>query len=83
MAESRRSEAHQLLVAAIGSSYREARLRKGWSQETVATRAGVSTPTYACLERGIALTGGTPNPTIGTLAKLNEVLGVEMRDLLD
>lgn len=52
----------------IGKEIREARERIGWSQEHLASKAGVSRPTVARAETG-------SNISTGTLEKIAEALG--------
>jgi transcriptional regulator with XRE-family HTH domain len=61
-------------LAALGERLRLARLRRDYSAETVATRAGISRVTLYRAERGL------PSIAIGTLLGILQVLGLD-RDL--
>lgn len=54
----------------FGKIIREARIVKGWSQDELAERAGVSRPTIARAERGDDI-------STATLAKIAPVLGLK------
>ncbi len=61
----------------IGSRIKELRKARGLSQEKLSERAEI-TPNYLSrLERG------TENPTLDTLIKLGDALGVEMWEIFD
>ena len=53
------------------------RKEKGWSQEKLAQKAGISYNTLIKIERG-----GIKNPKIETVLKLEEALGVTTDELL-
>ena len=57
--------------AAFGTLLRRSRLRAGWTQETLAERAGISTRAVSDLERGLNRT-----PHRDTLARLADALGL-------
>ncbi|MDZ8202728.1 helix-turn-helix transcriptional regulator [Microbacterium sp. SSW1-59] len=61
----------------LGVALRRVRRRRGQSQEQVALNAGISTHTYGCLERGKSPSGGSANPTFGTLIRVFEALGID------
>jgi transcriptional regulator with XRE-family HTH domain len=50
---------------------------KGWSQETLAKKAGIHRVTVAVVETGVK------EPTLGTRRKLAKALGVPLTELLD
>lgn len=55
---------------------REARLSLGLSQKEVAARMGISQTAFSRMERN-------PNPTLRTLKKIQEALGLEsIKDLI-
>jgi transcriptional regulator with XRE-family HTH domain len=60
----------------VGSRVREARERKGWSQEHLADEAGVDRSYMSGIERG------TRNPSVVKLAQIARALGTPLRDLV-
>jgi transcriptional regulator with XRE-family HTH domain len=60
----------------IGTRIREARRTAGLSQEEAASRAGVGYKRWQEIERGAA------NPTVRTLDRIAETLGVELWDIV-
>ncbi|SJN22976.1 hypothetical protein FM104_03820 [Microbacterium esteraromaticum] len=56
----------------FGDDIREARNQRGWTQEELAERAGVSRPTIARVERG-------DDVSTANLAKVAAALGLEIR----
>lgn len=60
----------------FGAAIRDARAELGMSQEEVAYAAGVAVSTYARLERPSS--AATANPTVGTLARISHVLGMDL-----
>jgi transcriptional regulator with XRE-family HTH domain len=60
---------------ALGVAVRALREERGLSQEDVAHAAGVTTGTYASVERGQA------NPTWATLRKISAALDVRLSEL--
>jgi len=63
--------------ANIGASVRKYRLEKKLSQEKLARHADLAFPTIAKIE-----SGETSNPTIDTVRKIAEALGVSVDELL-
>lgn len=59
------------LLMALGQRLREARLRRGFSAQTVSARATISRPTLTKVERGDACV------TMGTYLQVLRVLGLE------
>lgn len=59
------------LLAELGTQLRLARLRRRLSQQQVCDRAGISRPTLREIERG------APGVSLGTLAAVLQVLGLE------
>lgn len=59
----------------IGSRIQELRRAAGETQETVAERVNMLTPNYARLEQGRV------NPTVETLLRVADALGVELAEL--
>ena len=55
---------------AFGQVVRNARLRKGLSQERVAHDAGITVYTYGGIERGRSPRGGDVNPTFDTMLRI-------------
>ena len=58
-----------------GEKLRQLRRERGFTQEEMALRAEITTSYYGQLERG------TANPTIGTLNKICEVMGIALIDI--
>jgi transcriptional regulator with XRE-family HTH domain len=70
-------EAHaDPIRAAVGVSIRSARLASGMSMRDFATRSGLSQPFVSAVERGLS------TPSIATLYRMAEVLGMEPSNLL-
>ena len=64
--------AHQArLLSELGERVRQARLRRGLSQVSVAAGAGITRPTLSRFE------AGAPSATLGTLIRVLSVLGLE------
>jgi transcriptional regulator with XRE-family HTH domain len=61
----------------VGSNVRRFRLKKGWTQEQLADRCGISQQYISGLE------SGRRNPTVVTLFELAQALGVRPVDLLN
>lgn len=64
---------HRAFFTALGelaSGVRDAREKRGWSQEHVAHHAGVSVTTYASLERLENPRGELPNPSLETIVRI-------------
>jgi transcriptional regulator with XRE-family HTH domain len=66
------SDRHTTLVAEVVSLLVEARKKSGLSQQTVASRAGLSRAGIGHMEKG------RTNPTLLSLLKISEVLGVDL-----
>ena len=66
-----------LLAAAIGVRVRQERQVKGWTLDQLAATAGVSRRTLVHVEQGAA------NPSIGTLLRLSDALGVGLSALVE
>lgn len=64
------------LAITIGKALRKARESSGLTQEDAADRAGISAEFYARMERGRTL------PSVPTLVRLAEALGVSADELL-
>ena len=62
---------------AVARNVREARTERGWTLDQLATRSGVSKGMVVQIEQG------RTNPSIGTLSKVSEALGVSLPDLVD
>jgi transcriptional regulator with XRE-family HTH domain len=67
------SDAHKL----FGGKVREHRLRQGLTQEALAEKCGLHWTYIGGLERG------EKNPTLGTISRLADGLGVGVRDFFD
>ncbi len=61
----------------IGESIRKYRKKLEISQDTLSKRANLAFHTIAKIE-----VGATPNPTIGTVKRIAEALGVSLDDLM-
>lgn len=62
---------------AVARNVREARAERGWTLDKLATRSGVSKGMVVQIEQG------RTNPSIGTLSKISDALGVSLPDLVD
>jgi transcriptional regulator with XRE-family HTH domain len=65
-------------VNGIGQRIREARSRRGWSQNELASRASVKQPTLQRIEAGLR-----QDPSIRTIAALAAALGMTIDSLVD
>lgn len=63
-------------IESIGENIRILRLKNGFSQEHLALNAGINTSYIGQIERG------EKNPTIKTLDKVSNALGIALIDLL-
>jgi transcriptional regulator with XRE-family HTH domain len=61
----------------IGATIRKIRNKHGLSQDTLSKRANLAFHTIAKIE-----SGATPNPTIDTVKKIADALGVTLNDLM-
>ena len=61
----------------LADNIRRYRIEKGFSQEQLAQKAGVTYSTLTKLEMGV-----NKNPTVGTLQKVATALGVTLDDLM-
>ena len=66
----------------LGVRLHQERIRKGLSQERLATAAGITTFTYRKLEKGASNPGTPANPRLHTLVALAEVMDVPVAALL-
>ena len=55
---------------------RQARARRGWTQEQLEAKSGVSQAAISAIERGVR-----SDPAFSTVTKLAEALGVDPREL--
>lgn len=62
---------------AVARNVREARAERGWTLDKLAARSGVSKGMVVQIEQG------RTNPSIGTLSKISDALGVSLPDLVD
>ena len=65
------------LAIAIGARVKERRRARGWTLDKLADNAGVSRRMVVSVERGEV------NPSVGTLLRLSEALGVGLPDLVE
>ncbi len=61
----------------IGERIRKLRQSKGMSQQTLADECGIESPNLSRIENG------NTNPTIKSLWKISNALGVKLKDLVD
>ncbi len=66
----------QNLAAAIGSRVRDERLSRGWTLDDLAATSSVSRRMIVSIEQGAA------NPSVGTLLRLSDALGVGLPALV-
>lgn len=72
-----RVPAPELVAAAVARNTRRLRTARGWSLDQLATRSGVSKGMLVHLEQA------RTNPSLGTLCKLAETLGVSLAGLVE
>jgi quercetin dioxygenase-like cupin family protein/DNA-binding XRE family transcriptional regulator len=70
-------DATTALAAAIGARVRQERQSRGWTLDRLAQAAGVSRRMVVNVEQGAV------NPSVGTLLRLGDALGVGLPDLVD
>ncbi len=63
-------------VAVLARTVRHFRTERGWSIDQLVTRSGVSKGAIVAVENG------STNPSLGTIARLADALGVSVTDLL-
>ena len=61
----------------IGETIKKLRMKNGISQDTLSKKANISFHTISKIEAG-----STPNPTIDTVKKIADALGVSLDDLM-
>lgn len=61
----------------IGTKIKLLRMKVSLSQEQLALQAGINKNSLGAIERGQS------SPTIETLAKISEALGLELKELVD
>lgn len=66
------SDAIELPLRTLGAAVRSARQQRGWTQEALALRAGLSAPAVMKIE------AGSPAAKIGQVLALCSVLGIAM-----
>ena len=64
-------------ISTIGDNLRKLRLRAGFSQDALSKRASLAFHTISKIEAG-----ATPNPTIDTVKKLADALGVSLDEIM-
>ena len=69
--------ADEYMIESVARAVRSARRRRGLSLDQLAARAGVSKGALTALE------GATANPTLGTLARLADALGISVSALVE
>lgn len=65
------------IADSVARNVREARLERGWTLDRLASRSVVSKGMLVQIEQA------RTNPSIGTLSKIGEALGVSLSDLVD
>jgi transcriptional regulator with XRE-family HTH domain len=65
------------IADAVARNLRDARTERGWTLDQLATRSGVSKGMLVSIEQA------RTNPSIGTLSKIGEALGVSLSDLVN
>lgn len=68
---------HESLTAVIGARVRQSRTELGWTLDRLAERAGVSRRMVISVEKGEV------NPSIGTLLRLSDALGIGLPALVE
>lgn len=68
----------RMAVDHLSCRLRQAREAHGLSQEEVAQAARISVFAYGCLERGRSTAGGDANPTLDTVVRVFNVLGIDL-----
>ncbi|MCM1022637.1 MAG: helix-turn-helix domain-containing protein [Prevotella sp.] len=61
----------------VGNKIRRFRTMRGWSQETLALQAEINTAFMGHLERGLKV------PTVTTLRKITDALGITLSEFFD
>ena len=61
----------------VARNVRDARSERGWTLDQLANRSGVSKGMVVQIEQG------RTNPSIGTLSKISDALGISLPDLVD
>jgi transcriptional regulator with XRE-family HTH domain len=64
-------------VSTIGENLKKLRLKAGLSQDALSKRADLAFHTISKIEAGV-----TPNPTIDTVKKLADALGVSLDEIM-
>ncbi len=67
----------ETIADSVARNVREARLERSWTLDQLASRSGVSKGMVVQIEQA------RTNPSIGTLSKIGEALGVSLSDLVD
>ena len=65
------------VTATVARNVKEARFERGWTLDQLAARSGVSKGMVVQIEQG------RTNPSVGTLSKVADALGVSLPDLFD
>ena len=65
------------IADSVARNVREARIERGWTLDQLASRSGVSKGMLVQIEQA------RTNPSIGTLSKIGEALGVSLSDLVE
>lgn len=82
MDEHRQQLPPELFSEKLADRLRNLRDAKGWSQEYVAHRAGISAYTYQKFEKGESKPGTPMNPRLYTLLALANVFEINISELL-
>ncbi len=70
------TDIRESVTEAVARNLRDARTERGWTLEKLASRSGVSKGMVVQIEQG------RTNPSIGTLSKVSDALGVSLADLV-
>jgi len=82
MIDERKTQEWEQYVKNLGLTLQRERIAQGYSQEFVATSAGISGFTYRKLEHGESNPGTPANPRLRTLIALGRVLDIPIGKLL-
>src|SRR5690242_5240372 len=83
MPEAPRAASVNVIAMRLAAQVRQLRVEAGLTQAELASRAGVTVETVARLERVLrGRSSANSNPSLETLARLSEALGVEVAELL-
>lgn len=76
------TESEIALAKNLAERVKELREKQGLTQEKLAQKADITTPTYQRLEKGFSANGEPLNPKAFTLLRVCQALGIKLSDLL-